>query len=318
MICRRESGKCNHLTGLRSYSRPLNRSGHSLFALIGALQGTEDLEERALTYDVACIIIHNLLTRCREYFPEKVAMLENLQVLLPKLHMYAHKDLCQIVYSLAYSTGFGLSHSEGVETPWAEFNIAGLPTREMSAGARHDALTDLFSFWNWRKVEKMGTFGLDLSLWRMLSIPFAGEFLAGKVAEAYHGQNHTTRHLAGLTALATPNTVAAWLHIPFDANAPTPMSFRAKEAAFASSPFLVNQSQCTSHWYSSQKSHLTSLSVPTAKEAYASMIKEHAKGSQPHTRQVMLHMRKQYASFLMTGLDWEREMYVHDCTRFAV
>ncbi|EIW58976.1 uncharacterized protein TRAVEDRAFT_102679, partial [Trametes versicolor FP-101664 SS1] len=104
-----------------------------------------------LTYDVACIIIHNLLTRCREYFPEKVAMLENLQVLLPKLHMYAHKDLCQIVYSLAYSTGFGLSHSEGVETPWAEFNIAGLPTREMSAGARHDALTDLFSFWNWRK-----------------------------------------------------------------------------------------------------------------------------------------------------------------------
>ncbi|KAH9852417.1 hypothetical protein C2E23DRAFT_710095, partial [Lenzites betulinus] len=104
-----------------------------------------------LTYDVACIIIRNLLHRCRRYFPDMVPMVEKLQLLLPKLHLYVHKDLCQVVYALAFATGFGLTHGEGVETPWAEFNITGLPTRKMSAGARHDALTDLFNFWNWGK-----------------------------------------------------------------------------------------------------------------------------------------------------------------------
>lgn len=79
----------------------------------------------------------------------------------------------------------------------------------------------------------------------MLIITGAGEFLAGKLAEAYYGQQGTTRHFAGLTALAKPDTVAAWLCIPFDTHAPTPLSFRTKEAAFASSPFLVNRSQRT-------------------------------------------------------------------------
>lgn len=53
--------------------------------------------------------------------------------------------------------------------------------------------------------------------------------------------------------------------------------------------------------------------MPTAKKAYAKMIEEHLKASQPHTRQVMIHLRKQYANFLMTGLDLEREMFVYIC-----
>lgn len=222
------------------------RSGHALFAIIGALTGTELLEQRALTYDVACIIIRNLVKRCREHFPAMVPVVEKLQILLPKLHMYAHKDLCQVVYALAYSAGFGLSHGEGVETPWAEFNIAGLPTREMTAGARHDALTDLFNFWNWRKVERMGTSAIFLSL-HALIIRYVADFLADKLAEAYKGQKSATLYFAGLTARAKPDKVAAWLRISFDPNAPTPLSFRAKEAAFESSPFLVNRSKCMCH-----------------------------------------------------------------------
>ncbi len=199
-----------------------------------------------MSYDVACIIIRNILNRCREHFPAMVPIMEKLQILLPKLHMYAHKDLCQVIYSLVFSSGFGLSHGEGVETPWAEFNIAGLPTREMTAGARHDALTDLFNFWNWRKVERMGTSASSVRV-EILIVWLAAQYLSGKLAEAYKGQDGTTRYFAGLTALAGPQRVAEWLRIPFDTNAPTPLTFRAKEAAFETSPFLVNRSKRKSH-----------------------------------------------------------------------
>lgn len=125
-------------------------------ALQGGLRGTEGLLERAFTYDVICMFLRNLVSRFRDNFPELVPIVEDLLCCLPKFHSHAHKELCQIVYALCYTAGFGLTHGEGVETPWAELNIAGLPTREMTAGARHDALNDLFNFWNREKLEKIG------------------------------------------------------------------------------------------------------------------------------------------------------------------
>lgn len=77
----------------------------------------------------------------------------------------------------------------------------------------------------------------------MLMLSSSATFLAAKLTEAYSGQQRTTFYFAGLTALATPNRVLRWLQIPFDPNAPTPLTFREKEAAFGSSPFLVNRSK---------------------------------------------------------------------------
>lgn len=125
-------------------------------ALQGGLRGTQDLQERAFTYDVICMYLRKLLERFRVHFPDLVPLVEDLLCCLPKFHSHAHKELCQIVYALSYTTGFGLSHGEGVETPWAELNFAGLTTREMTAGARHDALNDLFNFWNRQKLENIG------------------------------------------------------------------------------------------------------------------------------------------------------------------
>ncbi|PIL27223.1 hypothetical protein GSI_10367 [Ganoderma sinense ZZ0214-1] len=125
-------------------------------------------------------------------------MLKKLLMLLPRIHMYAHKDLCQAVYSLAYAAGFGLTHGEGVETPWAELNISSLATREMSGGGCEDALNSLFNFWNWSK---------DLGM---------AQYLLRKLHKAYDGQRRTTKYFAGLCALAGPTNVAAWLALPFD------------------------------------------------------------------------------------------------------
>lgn len=110
-----------------------------------------------MTYDVICIYIRKILERFCKHHPELVPVIEELYCLLPSMHLHAHKELCQITYALAYAAGFGLAHGEGVETPWAEFNIAGLTTREMTAGARHDAINDLFNYWNWVKNELLRT-----------------------------------------------------------------------------------------------------------------------------------------------------------------
>ncbi|KAH9887556.1 hypothetical protein C8Q73DRAFT_616763, partial [Cubamyces lactineus] len=116
----------------------------------------EKLHERALSYDVVCSYICHIGKHFARSHPALLPIINELKMLLPKLHIHCHKELCQIVYAFCYAHGFGLAHGEGIETPWAELNIAGLSTREMTSGARHDALNSLFSFWNWRKTQGMG------------------------------------------------------------------------------------------------------------------------------------------------------------------
>ncbi|KAH9856760.1 hypothetical protein C2E23DRAFT_722024 [Lenzites betulinus] len=116
------------------------------YALAAALFGTEGLLERGMSYDVVCSYICNILERFAKSHPDLLPIVQDLKMMLPKLHMHAHQEMCQVVYAFCYARGFGLAHGEGVETPWAEMNIAGLSTREMTAGARHDALNSLFNY----------------------------------------------------------------------------------------------------------------------------------------------------------------------------
>ena len=126
------------------------------FALAGALHGLDEVIELLMTYDVMCKYSVHLLERFEQHFPRLVPLVEHIKLLLPKLHMLAHHEYCQTVYVLCYSWGAGLTSGESVEQPWAELNQAGLSTREMSLGSRHDTLNDLFNFWNWQKAELLG------------------------------------------------------------------------------------------------------------------------------------------------------------------
>ena len=122
-----------------------------------ALQGTKDCEEWATMYDIICITICHIINCWHKSFLESVPMLKKLLMLLPRMHMYAHKNLCQAVYSLAYAVGFGLTHEEGVKIPWAELNISSLSMCKMSGRGCEDVLNSLFGSWNWRKTLGMGT-----------------------------------------------------------------------------------------------------------------------------------------------------------------
>lgn len=91
-----------------------------------------------------------------KYHPDLLPLVKHVKMLLPKMHIHGHKEVCQAVYAICYAQGFGHNHGEGIETPWADMNAAGRPTREMTSGARVDTLVGLFNFWNWRKTEQMG------------------------------------------------------------------------------------------------------------------------------------------------------------------
>ncbi|RDX47144.1 hypothetical protein OH76DRAFT_1354723 [Lentinus brumalis] len=117
----------------------------------------KELDEHAMTYDVICRWIRKILERWEKLFPELIPMISRTKMLLPSMHLHAHKELCQLVYALCYADGFADSYGEGVETPWHELNQAGIITREMTKGGRIDWLNSVFIDWNWLKFLGMRT-----------------------------------------------------------------------------------------------------------------------------------------------------------------
>lgn len=122
--------------------------------MAAALAGSENLPPPVITYDVNCGFSIKINKRFEKNFPHLLATVKAATYCVPEFHIKGHKDDCQDRYSCRYTPGCGRTHAEGVEHLWSETNQAGISTREMNPGARHDALNDFIGFWNWRKVEK--------------------------------------------------------------------------------------------------------------------------------------------------------------------
>ena len=141
----------------RRHSYTTTSWGHGDYALAGALRRAVHLLEIGFTYDVVCSYIKRILERFKDYHPHLLPLVERVKMLLPKMHIHGHKELCQAVYAIPYAEGFGHTSGDGIETPWADTNDAGRTTREMTSGGRIDTLVGLFNFWNWRKTEQTGS-----------------------------------------------------------------------------------------------------------------------------------------------------------------
>ena len=109
-----------------------------------------------ISYDIACKWSIHHLERISNNHPD--LNVEDLQFsyLVPKFHLPGHGTSCQTDYLFNYAKGVGRTHSETVEQGWANINLAALSTREMGPGARHLALDDAWSGWNWKKILGMG------------------------------------------------------------------------------------------------------------------------------------------------------------------
>ncbi|KDQ18432.1 hypothetical protein BOTBODRAFT_171279 [Botryobasidium botryosum FD-172 SS1] len=128
---------------------------HMDYVLASVLRQQAPLLWIMFLYDIACQYWINLLKQFKASFPGQVSTAVTLRYGVGKLHIQGHTDDCMYRHSLNYMECCGRTHGEVVETCWAEGNQAGVSTREMNAGHRHNALDDFHGDWNWRKVQKM-------------------------------------------------------------------------------------------------------------------------------------------------------------------
>ncbi|KAJ6511876.1 hypothetical protein C8R47DRAFT_1173309 [Mycena vitilis] len=110
------------------------------------------------SYDIACQWSKYLI-ECLKLLPPLVRLtlvFALCRFLIPKLHIYGHKVLCQISYSLNYTPGSARTDGEGIERPWANIGPVSTSTVEMGPGSRHDTLDDHWGHWNWGKLIGLG------------------------------------------------------------------------------------------------------------------------------------------------------------------
>jgi hypothetical protein len=78
--------------------------------------------------------------------------------LVPKFHLPAHIEKCQVNFSFNYTKGVGRTDGEAPERGWSKINGLAASAREMGPGSRRDTLEDHMGDSNWKKVVGMGKY----------------------------------------------------------------------------------------------------------------------------------------------------------------
>ncbi|KAJ7820776.1 hypothetical protein B0H14DRAFT_2599756 [Mycena olivaceomarginata] len=110
------------------------------------------------SYDICCQWSKHLIEWLKK-LPANVRLTivqALVRFVIPKLHIYGHKLLCQLLFSLNYLLHAAHTDGEGIERPWANIGPVATSTREMGPGARHDTLDDHWGHWNWQKLVGLG------------------------------------------------------------------------------------------------------------------------------------------------------------------
>ncbi|KAK7434810.1 hypothetical protein VKT23_019997 [Stygiomarasmius scandens] len=110
------------------------------------------------SYDIACQWCKYLVERLK-HLPPFIRLNLVLHVVffvIPKLHIYGHQMLCQLLYSLNWLWGTGRTDGEGIERPWAHMGPVATSMRDMGPGSRHDTLDDHWNHWNFVKMVGLG------------------------------------------------------------------------------------------------------------------------------------------------------------------
>ncbi|KAJ7893529.1 hypothetical protein B0H13DRAFT_1625179 [Mycena leptocephala] len=122
-----------------------------------SLAGT-DLVRFFVSYDIACQWHKNIAVHMEKYSPEIRLLPEGkfLTFLVPKFHLPAHIEACNLLYSFNLTPHVGQTDGEAPERGWANANPLATSTKEMGPGARRDALDDHFNDWNYKKILALG------------------------------------------------------------------------------------------------------------------------------------------------------------------
>ncbi|KAJ7081795.1 hypothetical protein B0H15DRAFT_786116, partial [Mycena belliarum] len=131
-----------------------------------SLLGYDDLVQIMVSYDIVCQWHINIWCRLVKYSPQLITGAGEpgkrfFVWLIPKFHLPAHIESCNILYSFDLTPYVGRTDGEAPERGWANANPLAASTKEMGPGARRDTLDDHFNDWNHKKIIAMGGMMLD-------------------------------------------------------------------------------------------------------------------------------------------------------------
>ncbi|KAJ7262384.1 hypothetical protein C8J57DRAFT_1183875 [Mycena rebaudengoi] len=127
------------------------------YMFLRSIQGTE-LVKFFVSYDIACQWHINIWIRMAKYKTELHISPEGkfLTFLVPKFHLPAHIEACNLLFSFNLTRDVGMTDGEAPERGWANSNPLAGSTKEMGPGSRRDHLDDHFNDWNHKKIIAFG------------------------------------------------------------------------------------------------------------------------------------------------------------------
>ncbi|KAJ7797779.1 hypothetical protein B0H14DRAFT_3493267 [Mycena olivaceomarginata] len=128
------------------------------YMFLQSIAGSE-LVRFFVSYDIVCQWHINLWSRMAEYKNEAITIDGRgkfMMFLIPKFHLPAHIELCNLKFSFHLTPDVGQTDGEAPERRWADANPLARSTKEMGPGARRDALDDHFNDWNHKKIVGLG------------------------------------------------------------------------------------------------------------------------------------------------------------------
>ncbi|KAJ7853723.1 hypothetical protein B0H14DRAFT_3085596 [Mycena olivaceomarginata] len=158
--CARHNMKCpNGVGDLQKGERYVNMD----YMLWRSLENYDDIIQLFISYDIVCQWHKNIWKRLKAYSPElrEHGGKHYYVWLIPKFHLPAHIEACNITYSFNLMPFVGQTDSEALERGWANANPLASSTKEMGPGARRDTLDDHFNDWNHKKIVGLGEFLLE-------------------------------------------------------------------------------------------------------------------------------------------------------------
>jgi hypothetical protein len=119
------------------------------------------LPRLVMSYDIACQWSRNFTARMVSKFPADWSIncgQTIIKKLVPKFHLPAHIEKCQVGFSFNYTKYVGRTDGEAPERGWSKINGLAASAREMGPGSRRDTLEDHMGDSNWKKAIGMGEF----------------------------------------------------------------------------------------------------------------------------------------------------------------
>jgi hypothetical protein len=135
------------------------------YMLWKSLLGCDDLVKLIVSYDIVCQWRINIWRRLEKYKPElqeRHGTRERRYIwLIPKFHLPAHIEACNILYSFNLTPYVGRTDGEAPERGWANANPLAASTKEMGPGSQRDVLDNHFNDWNHKKIIALGRVMLE-------------------------------------------------------------------------------------------------------------------------------------------------------------